>query len=71
MMLAYQPVRSLATLNITINQGLSAAERILPVIDEKSELLESENSAEIKVNDGNVEFKNCTFKYEKGRENKT
>ena len=71
MMLAYQPVRSLATLNISINQGLSAAERILPVIDEKSELLESENSAEIKVNDGNVEFKNVSFKYEKGRENKT
>jgi len=71
MMLAYQPVRSLATLNITINQGLSAAERILPVIDEKSELHESENSAEIKVDDGNVEFKNVSFKYEKGNENKT
>ena len=71
MMLAYQPVRSLATLNITINQGLSAAERILPVIDEKSELHESENSAEIKVDDGNVEFKNVSFKYEKERKNNT
>ncbi|MDA7767751.1 ABC transporter ATP-binding protein/permease [Candidatus Pelagibacter sp.] len=71
MMLAYQPVRSLATLNITISQGLSAAARILPVIDEKSELLESENNAEIKVNDGNVEFKNVSFKYEKEKENST
>jgi subfamily B ATP-binding cassette protein MsbA len=34
MMLAYQPVRSLATLNIAISQGLSAAIRILPVMDE-------------------------------------
>ena len=71
MMLAYQPVRSLATLNITISQGLAAATRILPVIDEKSELLENKNNAEIKVNDGNVEFKNVSFKYEKERKNNT
>jgi ATP-binding cassette, subfamily B, bacterial MsbA len=71
MMLAYQPVRSLATLNITISQGLSAAARILPVIDEKSELHENKNNAEIKVNAGNVEFKNVSFKYEKERENNT
>ena len=32
MMLAYQPVRSLATLNLTIHQGISAANRILPII---------------------------------------
>ena len=71
MMLAYQPVRSLATLNITISQGLSAATRILPVIDEKSELQENKDSAEIKVNAGDVEFKNVSFKYEKERKNNT
>ena len=71
MMLAYQPVRSLATLNITISQGLSAATRILPVIDEKSELQENKNSTEIKVNAGDVEFKNVSFKYEKERKNNT
>ena len=66
MMLAYQPVRSLATLNITISQGLSAATRILPVIDEKSELqFKTKMSTEIKVNTGDVEFKNVSFKYEK------
>ena len=71
MMLAYQPVRSLATLNITISQGLSAATRILPVIDEKSELQENKSIAEIKVNAGDVEFKNVSFKYEKERKNNT
>ena len=71
MMLAYQPVRSLATLNITISQGLSAAARILPVIDEKSELLENKNSTKTNVNAGNVEFKNVSFKYEKEREDNT
>ena len=35
MMLAYQPVKTLAKVNIAINQGLAAAERIVPVIDLK------------------------------------
>jgi ATP-binding cassette, subfamily B, bacterial MsbA len=69
MMLAYQPVRSLATLNITISQGLSAASRILPIIDEKSELLENKNDTQLKVNSGNIEFKNVFFKYEKEKNN--
>ena len=64
MMLAYQPVRSLATLNIAINQGLSGAIRILPVIDEKSKLTENEHDLEIKVNKGDIEFKNVSFKYD-------
>jgi ATP-binding cassette, subfamily B, bacterial MsbA len=65
MMLAYQPVRSLATLNISIGQGLSAATRILPVIDEKSKLLEKKNATQIKIDAGNIEFKNVSFKYDK------
>ena len=63
MMLAYQPVRSLATLNITIGQGLSAAERILPIIDEKSKLIENEDDSKIKVTNGNIEFKDIKFSY--------
>ena len=64
MMLAYQPVRSLATLNIAINQGLSGAIRILPVIDEKSKLTENKHDLEINVNKGDIEFKNVSFKYD-------
>ena len=64
MMLAYQPVRSLATLNITIGLGLSAAVRILPVIDEKSKLVENINDANLKITNGDIKFKNVSFKYE-------
>ena len=71
MMLAYQPVRSLATLNITISQGLSAAKRILPVIDEKSELIENVDDLELKIKKGNIEFKNVFFKYDEEREKNT
>ncbi len=71
MMLAYQPVRSLATMNITISQGLSAAMRILPVIDEKSKLIENNGDLEIKINKGDIEFKNVFFKYDEEREKNT
>jgi len=64
MMLAYQPVRSLATLNITISQGLAAAARILPVIDQKSSLIENDDDEPINISEGNIEFKNVIFKYE-------
>ena len=67
MMLAYQPVRSLATMNITISQGLYAAVRILPVIDEKSKLIENFDDVEIKVTKGNINFKNVFFKYDEER----
>ena len=71
MMLAYQPVRSLATINITIGQGLSAASRILPVIDEKSKIIENKNDLEIKIDKGNIELKNVFFKYDTERTDNT
>ncbi len=63
MMLAYQPVRSLATLNITISQGLSAAKRILPIIDSKNEIVDENASDELKLNNCEIKFNNCSFKY--------
>ena len=38
--------------------------RILPVIDEKSKLAENKHDLEIKVNKGDIEFKNVSFKYD-------
>ena len=63
MMLAYQPVRSLATLNITINQGLAGARRILPVIDLKEKIFEDKKLDDINLKDANIEFSNVSFNY--------
>ena len=63
MMLAYQPVRSLATLNLAVNQGLSAARRILPIIDNEKKIFDTANSYNLNLTEGNVEFKNINFKY--------
>jgi len=64
MMLAYQPVRALSTLNMIVNQGLSAASRIIEIIDKKNEILEKENSKDIKINQANILFRDVNFRYE-------
>jgi subfamily B ATP-binding cassette protein MsbA len=64
MMLAYQPVKTLTKVNVVIGQGLSAAKRILPIVDTKNEIntnLEKEN---MKFNIGEIEFKNVFFSYQ-------
>ena len=64
MMLAYQPVRSLSTLNMIINQGLSAASRILPIIDQKNKIKNSESAKPLKIKDADINFHNVNFSYE-------
>ena len=65
MMLAYQPVRSLATLNMSLNQGLAAAKRILPLIDNENKIKELENAEELKISKGEIKFEKVKFKYNK------
>jgi subfamily B ATP-binding cassette protein MsbA len=69
MMLAYQPVRSLATLNMAINTGLSAAKRVLPIIDMKNKINEKKDASNLEVKLGNIEFKNVNFKYKNTEKN--
>ena len=64
MMLAYQPVRSLATVNMSISQGLSAAARILPIIDHKNQVKDKDEAIDLKINNANIKFKNVFFKYD-------
>ena len=66
MMLAYQPVRSLATLNITVQQGLTGSRRVLPIIDDINEIKDKPNAQKLELNEGNVEFNNVSFEYKRG-----
>ena len=63
MMLAYQPVRSLATLNLSISTGLSAAKRIIPIIDTRNEIVEDVDAKELRIRNCEIKFENCNFKY--------
>ena len=63
LLLAYQPVKALGNLNISVQEGLAGAERIFLLLDtplEKSE--KHEVSKNIKLN-GNIEFKDVNFSY--------
>ena len=63
MMLAYQPVRSLATLNIAVQQGISGAKRVLPVIDDTPEIVEKKGASELVFKKGEIKFENVNFSY--------
>jgi len=63
MMLAYQPVRSLAGLNLAVNQGLTAAKRVLPVVDIVNEIKDDPKLSDLKISEGNINFKDVSFHY--------
>ncbi|MDC3104404.1 ABC transporter ATP-binding protein/permease [Candidatus Pelagibacter bacterium] len=64
MMLAYQPIRSLATLNMIFYQGAAAFKRISKVIDKNIEIKNNNSLPELKLNNCDINFKNVSFKYE-------
>jgi len=63
MMLAYQPVRSLATLNMLFYQGAAGAERVFAVLDTKPNIQEIDSSPRLEINKGSIEFRNVSFTY--------
>ena len=63
MMLAYQPIRSLATLNMSAYQGAAAFKRILDVVDKKIEVKNDNNLPKLFLKNSNIEFNNVNFSY--------
>tara|TARA_B100002051_G_C16736147_1_gene641323 strand:+ start:1332 stop:3065 length:1734 start_codon:yes stop_codon:yes gene_type:complete len=66
LMLAYQPVRALASVNIGIQEGLTAAERIYKLLDNKDFITNKEGSKEFQITNADVKLKNLSFKYSDG-----
>ena len=67
MMLAYQPVRALATLNLGINQGISAGRRILPIIDYENKILANDSKPILKLNNADIKFNNVNYSYDENK----
>jgi ATP-binding cassette, subfamily B, bacterial MsbA len=63
MMLAYQPVRALSGMNMVLKQGLSAANRILPIIDNQNKIADHEDSQNINITHSGIRFNNINFRY--------
>jgi len=68
MMLSYQPVRALATLNIGINQGLAGARRVFEVIDLKRKIDENINAKDLVIDKAKIEYKDVNFAYDGEKE---
>ena len=63
MMLAYQPIRSLATINMIAYQGAAAFKRVSSIIDKKIEIHDNKNLPDLKIKNSDIKFENVGFKY--------
>ena len=63
MMLAFQPLRRLAAINTTIQEGFSAAIRVFNLLDQKSLINENKDAFDLKIEQGSIELKNVTLSY--------
>lgn len=72
LLMAYQPIKSLASLNATLQMAMAAAERIFNIIDTKPLIIEKQNNKDIHLKNDttyNVKFSNVTFAYESSNKN--
>ena len=66
LMLAYQPVRSLAGVNVALNEGFSAASRIYKILDEQAEITNKLGAKELELIKGDIEFRDVSMSYKTG-----
>ena len=64
MMLAYQPIRSLATINMAAYQGAAAFKRISNIIDKEIKIREISDAPKLLISNSDIKFNNVGFKYE-------
>ena len=68
LMLAYQPVKALAGINLTIQEGLTAAKRIYDLIDQANQVVQDDTLKNLRILKGEIKFGNVNFIYPDGTE---
>jgi len=63
MLLAYQPMRRIANLNVSLQQGLAAAERVFHIVDYEREIADAPNAVPLAVTGGHVRLEGVHFSY--------
>jgi len=63
MMLAYQPIRSLATINMLFNQGAVGAKRVFSILDAEPSVKELSSVPNLNINKGTIKFEKVSFSY--------
>ncbi|PCI37752.1 MAG: lipid A export permease/ATP-binding protein MsbA [Rhodospirillaceae bacterium] len=65
LLLAYEPLKRLANLNTTVQEGLAGAQRTFEALDHMNPITELENASDLDVKTGDVKFKDVFFSYPK------
>ena len=63
MMLAYQPIRSLATINMLFNQGAVGAGRVFNILDAEPSIKEIDSAPHLNIKKGSIKFEEVNFAY--------
>jgi len=63
LLLAYEPLKRLANLNATIQEGLAGAERTFDVLDNPSRITEKADAKDLDVTNAELRFENVSFTY--------
>ena len=66
LLLAYQPLKSLANLNASLQEGLAAAQRIFEVVDVEPTIRDRPGARPLRISGGEIRFDNVSFGYVPG-----
>ena len=68
MMLAFQPLRSLAQVNTMMQEGFAAGARVFELLDQPVEIAEKKDALKLVVSNGEIEFKNVNLSYAQSKQ---
>ena len=63
LLMAYEPMKRLATLNASVQQGMAGAERLYHMLDQKTSIIEKPEAMDFGRIEGAIKFENVTFTY--------
>jgi len=63
LLMAYEPMKRLANLNSSIQQGLASAQRVFAIIDRQSAIQDKDQATVLKDVSGQISLKDVTFSY--------
>ena len=66
LLLAYQPVKTLAGINARLQEGLAAAQRIFDVLDTEPTITDAPNAKPLAIKGGEIRFRDVQFSYANG-----
>jgi subfamily B ATP-binding cassette protein MsbA len=63
LMMLYEPVKHLATVNNIIQQGFTASERVFEILDISPDIVDEPDAVEMPPSSGHIRFENVSFRY--------